>query len=208
MSTLLQEIVAGASPPPLLTDVETYHAQIDAGLFPPDRKIELLDGLVVLRDARDAGGDLTEMGPQHVMFSRRFRKRIEPLAEVAGAIYRNEAPVTLPPSHEPQPDGVVARGTDDDYADRHPGPDEILLVVEVAWSSLPHDRGTKRRVYAAAGLAPCWILNVADRTLEVFTNPDPVAGVYRDRAVLTAVDTATIPLPTGDAPLPLADLLG
>ena len=200
---------AAAPPPPLRITAEQFLADAEAGRYPPDRKVELLDGIVVLRDARDSPADeITRMGSRHSTLTKRARKILEPLAEADGAIYRDSVAVLLPPHNGPQPDGAVVRGTDEDYFERLPGADDILFLLEVADSSLRHDRTTKARIYATTGVKTYWILNVPARTLEVRTDPDPAAGEYRSLATLTAADTATVPLPAGDVPLPLADLLG
>ncbi len=100
------------------------------------------------------------------------------------------------------------RGTDDDYDFEHPRARDLLLLLEVADGSLVSDRTTKARIYAETGAPVYWILNVPDRRLEIRTDPDADAGVYRSTVTLTATDVATLPLPGGDVELPLTDLLG
>ena len=198
---------ASAPPPPLRITADEYSRNVEAGLYPPDRKIELLDGIVVLRDARDASKDqITLMGPQHSTLTKRARKILEPLAEADGAIYRDSVAVSLPPHNGPQPDGAIVRGADEDYTLQLPQRDDILLLLEVADSSYQHDRTTKARIYAETGVPVYWLLHVPSRTLEVRTDPDP-AGTYRTLATLTAADTATLPLPGGAVALPLDRLL-
>ena len=208
MNTLFQQIAAGVSPPPPTLTTAEFERQCEAGAYPPDWDVELLDGTLVLRDSRDDFGDLTTVGPQHSYFTRRLDEMLSPLAAAAGCCFRGQMGVSLPPGDGPQPDGLIARGATGDYRTRNPAAADTLLVVEVAHSSLSHDRSTKLRIYATAGVAPYWILNVAARTLEVRTDPDPAAGEYRSLVTLTAADAAVVPLPTGDASLPLADLLG
>src|SRR5262249_35756824 len=72
---------------------------------------------------------------------------------------------------EPEPDVLVIRGGIDDYPDRHPGPEEVPLVVEVAESSLRSDREIKQRVYASAGIPGYWIANLSESRFEVYTDP-------------------------------------
>ena len=200
---------SAAPPPPLRITAKQFAADLEAGRFPPDRKVELLDGIVVLRDARDSPTQkITDMGPQHAKLVKRARKTLEPLAEADGCIYREEKSIHLPPYNGPQPDGLIARGTDEDYDFEHPRSRDIVVLLEVADSSLVNDRTVKMRIYAETGIRTYWILNVPDRTLEVRTDPDPAAGTYRSTVTLTAADTATLPLPGGDISLPLADLLG
>jgi Uma2 family endonuclease len=72
---------------------------------------------------------------------------------------------------EPEPDVAVVRGSDDDYSDHHPGPEDVPLLVEVADTSLRRDRGFKKAIYAKARIAVYWIVNLIDRRVEVYTQP-------------------------------------
>ena len=208
MSSLLQRIAAGVAPPPPSLTTAEFERQCESGAYPPDWNVELLDGTLVLRDCRDDSGEITAVGPQHSYFTTRVRVLLDPLARAAGCHLREEKPTAIPPRNGPRPDGAIVRGDESGYFDRNPGAGDILLTIEVAHSSLEHDRTTKLRTYAEAGLSPYWILNVAARELEVRTDPDPAAGTYRTLATLTAADAATLPLPGGGVDLPLADLLG
>ena len=87
---------------------------------------------------------------------------------------RPAKPIRLPgQDSEPEPDRCVVRGTIDDYDERHPGPDDIALVVEVADSSLAEDRDYAANLYGPAGIPVCWIVNVRGRRVEVYTGPGP-----------------------------------
>jgi Uma2 family endonuclease len=72
---------------------------------------------------------------------------------------------------EPEPDLVVAEGPEEKYASRHPMPSEVALVIEVADSSLEKDRVAKGRLYARARIEIYWIVNLIDKTVEMYTNP-------------------------------------
>jgi Uma2 family endonuclease len=71
---------------------------------------------------------------------------------------------------EPEPDLAVVRGSRGTYADRHPTSDEVALIVEVAVTSLAHDRAALRR-YAWAGIPSVWIVNLIDRKIEAYSDP-------------------------------------
>ena len=203
-------VPATAGPPvPLRITADQFAADLEAGRYGPDRKVELLDGFVVLRDARDSSKQkITEMGLDHISLVEAARDLLEPLAKSAGCYYREEKTVLLPPHNGPQPDGVIARGSRTDYTARYPGADDVVLLLEVADSSYQTDRTTKARNYAETGVRTYWLIHVPTRTLEVRTDPDRDAGEYRSLVTFTAADSATVPLPTGDVSLPLADLLG
>jgi hypothetical protein len=72
---------------------------------------------------------------------------------------------------EPEADVAIVRGRRRDYAQRHPEPNEVALLIEVAGGSLERDRGWKKRLYAAACLPVYWIVNLVDKQVEVFTGP-------------------------------------
>jgi len=98
-----------------------------------------------------------------------------PTALLAGerALVRCQLPVRLSDLSEPQPDVAVVRFRSDHYENAHPGPDDILCLIEVADTSLAHDRLRKARVYAAAGVPEYLVVNLQDSVLELHRNPGP-----------------------------------
>ena len=140
--------------------VEQYHALAREGILTDDDPVELLEGLLVCK--------MTKYRP-HTMATGLLR---DALAEIVALEYYVDAqePVTTSDS-EPEPDLLVVRGTRRDYTDRQPGPDEVVMVVEVADTTLRRDRGVKKRIYAAAGLPTYWIVNLKERQIEVYTGP-------------------------------------
>jgi len=84
--------------------------------------------------------------------------------------------VRIPEFDEPEPDIAVVRGDDDLSENRHPGPGDIAIIIEVAESSLLRDRGEKREIYARAGIPAYWIINLVDRQLE--SHSRPTGGTY------------------------------
>ena len=161
--------------------VEQYHELIRSGALTPSDPVELLEGLLVFK--------MPKNGP-HSTATGKTRRAVEPLLP-AGWHYRVQEPITLTDS-EPEPDGAVVRGDLDDYAARHPTPAEVALVIEVADSSLDRDRGTKLRSYARAGIRVYWIVNLIDRRVEVYTDPDPIAAEYRSRSVQVIGETVSV----------------
>jgi Uma2 family endonuclease len=108
--------------------------------------------------------------PAHRIATRRTcdaLKRILP----EGWYADEQSPITTPES-EPEPDISIVRGTTDLYADRHPGPGDVGLVIEVADSSLTRDRGIKKRIYARAGVPVYWLIDLNSRTLEIYSDPN------------------------------------
>jgi Uma2 family endonuclease len=132
--------------------------------------------------------------PAHRVATHRVRRALEGLV-AAGWYVDSQEPITLAES-EPEPDVVVVRGETEHYLDRHPGPAEVGLVVEVADASLRTDQGTKKRTYAAAGIAVYWIVNLKARQIEVYTEPHTTrkASDYRQRRNYGASDTIPVVL--------------
>jgi Uma2 family endonuclease len=138
-----------------------YERLIDLGLFQPGEAIELI------------GGELMVAEPQGAAHYTAIVKTASALAAVFGPAWyvRMQGPIGLDDDSEPEPDVAVVAGTPDDYGRAHPS--RPVLTVEVADSSLGVDRHHKGSLYARAGLADYWLLNLVDRVLEVYREPTP-----------------------------------
>jgi Uma2 family endonuclease len=197
MSTVVSPSNFDSPPVPLwrLT-VQQYHDMIRSGILTADDPVELLEGWLVQKMPKN---------PRHSIVSLRLRQCLEK-AIPAGWFVQSQEPVTLPDS-EPEPDAFVVRGTPDDYLQRHPGPVDLGLVIEVSDTSLARDQGVKLRLYARSQLPAYWIVNLQDNQLEVYadpTGPSPVANdrsrhVYRAGDVVSAtLDGAAIQVAVSD----------
>jgi Uma2 family endonuclease len=109
---------------------------------------------------------------------------------------RSQSPITIPPENEPEPDVAIVTGVPDDYSTQHPGPTEIVAVMEVADSSLRRDRVTKLQVYANAGIPTYWIVNLLTDQIEVYTSPQVGHGQYAGTDIYSVTDI--IPLALGN----------
>ena len=111
---------------------------------------------------------------------------------------------------EPEPDGAVVRGDDTSYDSRHPEPADFGIAIEVSDSSLYFDRRVKARLYAGVGVPVYWIINLVDRHVEVYTDPDSAASppAYRTRTDYTPGQDVPLQL-DGQvaAAIPTTDLL-
>jgi hypothetical protein len=171
--------------------IEQYHLMIDQGMLDDRGPIELLDGFMVRKDRSRAGGDPMSIGDDHfwaVENLRRALREVEPL----GHIVLTQQPVVLPPDGEPEPDGMVVRGTLDDYLGRKPVAADLSCVIEVADSSLNRDRTTKHRIYADAGIVQYLIVNLVDRAVEVYERPVRGQGRYEDVRPLTGDEAVAV----------------
>jgi Uma2 family endonuclease len=162
MATVLPPKPPASGPPPFPIarfSVEQYHRMIESGAFTEHDRIELIDGWVVEKMAK---------GPAHEYVTGELeelvRGNIPP-----GWHVRNQAPITLENS-EPEPDLAVVRGLRSDYRERHPGPFDVALVVEVSDATLMTDR-LKGATYAAAEIPVYWLINLRERCVEVYSQP-------------------------------------
>jgi Uma2 family endonuclease len=136
-----------------------YDRLIEIGVFSPGDRVELL------------GGDLVVAEPQSGPHYTAIRLVEDALRRAFGAGWqiRTQGPIALDDESEPEPDIAVAAGSLRDYSREHPA--RPVLVVEVSVSSLPLDRSHKGSLYARAGLADYWIVNLVGRVLEVYREP-------------------------------------
>lgn len=188
-------------PPPAVPlarfSVEQYHRMIESGAFTENDPLELIDGWVVTKMPK---------GPAHEYVTGQgeelLRDRIPP-----GWHVRNQAPITLS-NGEPEPDLSVVQGDRSDYRTRHPAPGEAALVVEVSDSTLGTDHW-KGAAYGAAGIAVYWIVNLPDRCVEVYTNPnDAEESGYETCDVFHEGDEAPVIVDGQDCgTIPVAELL-
>jgi Uma2 family endonuclease len=179
--------------------VPEYHKLIEIGVLTEDDNLELLEGYLVHKMARN---------PLHDSALQLTHEKLTEALPLGWRL-RIQSAITLPDS-EPEPDIAVVRGTARDYVTRHPRPADIGLLVEVSDSTLAGDRADKGRIYARAGIICYWIINLLDRQVEVCTQPSgPVAApaygqqttYHAGDAVPLVLDGATI------ACIPINDLL-
>jgi Uma2 family endonuclease len=136
-----------------------YDRLITLGVLDEDEPIELLAGEMVVREPQ-AGPHATAVQLVQLALQRAFGK---------GWTVRSQLPIALDAESEPEPDDCVVPGTPRDYRAGHPT--RPVLVVEVAGESLLLDRARKGSLYAHAGIADYWILNLRDAVLEVYRQP-------------------------------------
>jgi Uma2 family endonuclease len=144
-----------------------YHRMAEAGILRDRERVELMDGEILV---------MSPIGPRH---DACIGSGTRALVRAAGddAIMFPQNSVRLDLYYEPQPDLALLRPRDDFYASRHAGPGDILLIVEIADSSLAYDRDVKVGVYAAAGIPEYWIADLTTNVLWKYLSPE--GGMYR-----------------------------
>jgi Uma2 family endonuclease len=117
---------------------------------------------------------------------------------------REGKPITLPDFSEPEPDLAIVQPLGRMYLTHHPEPENIFWVIEFSASSLSKDLETKRRIYAGAGIAEYWVMNLVAMHLQVFRNPQ--AGDYQTAEILTTGELHPLAFP--DITVSVEKLLG
>ena len=176
-----------------------YERLIDHGFLDEDDPIELLDGLLLVKEPQPS------LHRTAVLLAAKAVER----AFVEGWFVQVQSPIILDDRSEPAPDVCVVRGSPRDYVESHPR--RPALIVEVVQSGLRLARGRRAAAYARARIADYWILNLIDRVLEVHrepARPGPARQHWGYAAIETLGADATIaPLAAPSAGIRVADLL-
>ncbi len=173
--------------------VEEYHKLGEAGIFHEDDRVELLNGDIVI---------MAPIGIRHIKSVRRLNKVLQKrFGDLCIVDVQN--PVMIDGHSEPQPDILLLRA-EADTRETSPLPEDVLLLVEVADSSLMYDKTDKRDAYARNGIAEYWLLDLTRNELFVFRDSDGRA--YRSESRVRRGETIA-PLAFPDAAVELNDLL-
>lgn len=143
-----------------------YYRMAEAGVFSPDDRVELIEGEIV---------KVSPVGSRHAACVRRLDALLN---RAAGHVVQVsvQSPVRLSNFSEPQPDIVLLEPRDDFYANAHPTPADVLLIIEVSETSVEYDRGIKLPLYARAEIPQVLIVNLLGGVVEIYA--EPVDGAY------------------------------
>jgi Uma2 family endonuclease len=176
-----------------------YERLIELGVFQPGERLELLDGALVVRE------------PQGSRHAAAIRRAVAALRDALGEPWQidSQLPLALDDATEPEPDVAVVPRDARAYRDAHPS--RAVLVVEIADASYRIDHGYKAGLYARAGIAEYWLVDVVNDAVEVHREPGaapdaPYGGRYRSLETLRPPATVA-PLIAPAAPIRVADLL-
>ena len=163
---------------------QDYNQMARAGLL-ADKHVELIEGQVIV---------MSPMGRLHATIVALAAKVVEPLFGPSYFV-RWQMPLAIGPFSEPEPDIAMIKGAIRDYATDHPT--TAALIIEVTDTLLSYDRETKGSLYAKAGIADYWIINLVDRQLEVYRQPamDEEAAYgyrYAQQSIITGSNTVSL----------------
>ncbi len=171
-----------------------YRRMSEFGILDCNERTELIDGHITLMAAK---------GNPHVtslhLLANILRDRLG-----NSALVRTQDPIHLDNFSEPEPDLAIVRGTVLDYAEQHPSPEQIYLIVEVADSTLKQDCEIKDKLYAKAGITDYWVLAPQKRQLHIFRKPTAIG--YTEHLILTEPNQAS-PLAFPDVAIAIASIL-
>ena len=169
--------------------VKDYHRMAEADIFEPDDRVELVDGEVVA---------MSPIGTRHAACVTRLSHLL--WGRIGDrAIVSVQCPIQVGEFSEPQPDLAVLRPRDNFYADHHPTPPDIHLLVEVADSSLRHDLARKSPLYIAGGVTEVWVVDLVSDTVHVTRG---------DQTVQLRAGDSVAPLAFPELVLEVAAILG
>jgi len=172
--------------------VDDYYRLAQAGILGEDDRVELIEGEIVM---------MTPIGSPHAASVTGItRLLVGPLGD--RAVVRIQLPVRLDDHSEPEPDVCIARPRADLYAGAHPGPADVLLLIEVSDSSLAYDRGVKVPLYARSGIEAVWVVELGRSLVHVHGNPAPDG--YLERRASRPGDR--LPIPGTDVTIDAGDL--
>ncbi|MFO1430795.1 MAG: Uma2 family endonuclease [Candidatus Competibacteraceae bacterium] len=171
--------------------VNDYHQIAEAGILTADDRVELIEGELI---------DMAPIGSPHADYVDRLAELL--ISQVHGKFrVRIQNPIQLDNYSEPEPDVVIAK--DRSYREAHPGPQDILLLIEVADTTLKYDRNIKIPLYARSGIPEVWLIDIQNQRLEIHRQPSQEG--YR-QILLPASNEAVSPLLVDGVSIRMAEL--
>lgn len=140
--------------------VAEYYRMAEAGILAADDRVELIEGEIL---------EMSPIGVRHPAVIDKIAALVR--ERVSGLMVRIQHPVRLSERSEPQPDLALVHAREDYYATAHPGPQDVLLLIEVADSSVMYDRNLKVPFYARSGISEVWLVDLVTNAVEVHARP-------------------------------------
>ncbi|WP_055075609.1 Uma2 family endonuclease [Pseudanabaena sp. 'Roaring Creek'] len=164
--------------------VQQYHLMHDAGVFAEGDRYELINGEII---------QMSPIGIKHAVCVARLTKQFERKLGDQTIIW-TQNPIHLSDRSEPQPDLAILKLRDDFYASALPTPEDILLIIEVADSTIAYDRDVKMPLYAANGIPEMWLFDVNQQIIEGYSQPS-ASGYKRSQRYEQGDTLSLLPFP-------------
>lgn len=163
-----------------LTDIHEWRKLGEANIFPPESHVELIEGEIF---------EMSPIGSNHASHLKRINKLFTRL--IPENLFPSvQDPLQLGDLSEPEPDFMLLKPSEDSYESRHPVAQDVMLLIEIADSSLKFDQTQKLRLYAMHNIPEYWLLNLIDNCLEVYRKPK--GEVFAEKMTLYKGDNITL----------------
>jgi Uma2 family endonuclease len=179
-----------------LFSVHDYYRMAEAGILRDDDRVELVQGEIV---------QMPPIGSAHASVVARLIALVHGQLQPRQVHISVQSPIRLDDYSEPQPDFALVRFRGDFYSSAHPGPSDVLFLVEVSDSTIAYDRRIKLPLYASARIAEVWIIDLSANAIEVYRQPSE--SEYRSQTVARTGEIIS-PLLVPELALTVADILG
>lgn len=176
-------------------DVGAYYRMAEVGILGPEDRVELIGGEII---------DMVPIGSVHAGKTVRLTRLLARAVADGLALVSVQGPLRLDSFNEPEPDLMLLRPRGDDYEARHPSAADVLLVIEISDSSLAYDRSVKVPLYASFGIPELWIVDVANKAVEIFADPSGSSFAIQERRATGILRPRLVPAVTIDAAALLA----
>jgi len=157
--------------------VEEFYKMTEAGILPEESGWEIIDGYLL---------DKMSIGSKHASVVKKLNRKLTLMCEDQ-AIISVQDPIYIDQYNQPEPDIALLKPREDFYEENHPRPMDVLLLIEVSNSTVETDREIKRTLYAEAGIAEFWLVNLKENTVERYSSPKN--GNYRLAEILESGET-------------------
>ena len=175
--TTVVELEKVSSVTPKRFRVEDFRKMTEVGILPEESGWEIIDGNLI---------DKRSIGSKHAGTVKKLNRKLS-LIVADKAIISIQDPIHIDEYNEPEPDITLLVPREDFYAESHPTSKEVLLLIEVSDSTIEYDRDIKKTLYAEAGIAEFWLVNLKENTVERFSSPKN--GNYRLAEILESGET-------------------
>ena len=173
--------------------VSEYHKMAEVGIIQPDEKVELINGKIIHKMSPVNKRHASHVKRINELFSFNFYKK---------ATIGVQDPIIINNDSEPEPDISVLNYSENQYANGLPSDKDVILLIEVADSTLKRDKTTKLRLYASANIPEYWVVNLNDNCIEIFKKPN--GKIYQQHYILINDDVINLPF---DKQLKVSDIL-